>query len=58
MHNGFFGRYHLIDQVVVAIVVQPYRQELKCSRRAPGCFTLIGDMAPLAERHSNEVAYV
>ncbi len=28
----------------------------KCSRRVPGCFTLIGDKAPPAARDSSEVA--
>ncbi len=32
------------------------RQKLKCSRWAPGYFTLIGDKAPPAARNSSEVA--
>ncbi len=38
------------------VVVWAQRQELKCSRRAPGYFSLIGDKAPPAARDSSEVA--
>ncbi len=43
---------------VVAVAVQAQRRELKCSRRAPGYFTLIGDKAPPAASDSSEVAHV
>ncbi len=42
--------------VVVVVVVYAQRQELKCSRRAPGYFTLIGDKAPPAARDRSKVA--
>ncbi len=51
------GAYaHRLDATVAVVVVQAYRQELKCSRRAPGYFTLIGVMAPRIARDSSEVA--
>ncbi len=40
----------------VDVVVGAERQELKCSRLAPGYFTLNGDKAPPAARDSSEVA--
>ncbi len=46
-----------IDFIVrIDVVVQAQIQEVKCSRRAPGYFTLIGDKAPPAARDSSEVA--
>ncbi len=42
--------------VVVLVVVKAQRQELKCSRRAPGYFTVIGNKVPPAARDSSEVA--
>ncbi len=42
--------------VVVVVVVYAYRQEVNCSRRAPGYFNLIRGKAPLAARDSSEVA--
>ncbi len=42
--------------VLVVVVVYAQRQELKCSRLAPGYFTLNGDKAPPAARDSSEVA--
>ncbi len=45
-----------VGVVAVVVVVQAQRQELKCSRLAPGYFTLIGDKAPPAARDSSEVA--
>ncbi len=42
--------------VVVIVVVKAYRQERKCSRLAPGYFTLNGDKAPPATRDRSEVA--
>ncbi len=40
----------------VVFVVYAFRQELKCSRRAPGYLTLAGDKAPAAARDGSEVA--
>ncbi len=41
--------------VVVVVVVNAEHQELKCSRRAPGYFTLIDDRALPASRNSSDV---
>ncbi len=38
------------------VAAQAQHQEVKCSRRAPSFFTLIGNKAPTAARDSNEVA--
>ncbi len=38
------------------VVVKAQRQGLKCSSKALGYFTLIGDKAPPAARASSEVA--
>ncbi len=40
----------------MVVVVSTWHQELKCSRKAHGYFTLIGDKAPLAARDSSDVA--
>ncbi len=37
-------------------IVNALRQELNCSRVAPGYFTLIGDKVPPSPRDINEVA--
>ncbi len=51
-----FIRQSYLDAARVNVhVVQAQRQELNCSRRVPGCFTLIGDRAPPAARDSSEV---
>ncbi len=51
--NGL-GNNFAADSVVV-VVVEALRQGLKCSRRTPSCFTLIGDKAPPSARDSSEV---
>ncbi len=44
----------LNNQLSTAIVLAE-REELNCSRRASGYFTLIGEKAPPAARDSSEV---
>ncbi len=46
-----FQLIYLVLTSVVVVLAQ--RQEFKCSRRAPGYFTLIGDKAPPAARDSS-----
>ncbi len=41
------------DAQIFGVAAKP--QELKCSRRAPGYFTLIGDKTPPAARDSSAV---
>ncbi len=40
----------------VIVVVEALRQRVKCPRRAPGYFILIGDKASPAARDSSEIA--
>ncbi len=54
--NGLGNNFSADGVVAVVVVVFALRQGLKCSRRAPSCFTLIGDKAPPAARDSSEVA--
>ncbi len=42
----------------IVVVIYANRQELNCSRRASGYFTIIGDKAPPATRGSSEFARV
>ncbi len=49
-------RWLVGDGEVVVAVVKAKRQDLRCSRRAPGYFTLIGDKTPPATCESSEVA--
>ncbi len=46
----------LHSQLGLLLLLLRQRQELNCSRRAPGYFTLIGEKAPPAARDSSEVA--
>ncbi len=45
-----------VELLVVVIVLKAKRQvsKLKCSRRAPGYYTLIGDKAPPATHDSSQ----
>ncbi len=43
--------------VVVVVVVKAEHEELKCSRRAPGYFTLIDDRSLPASRNNNDVPH-
>ncbi len=45
-----------VVDILVVVIVSAWRQEIDCSRRAPGYFILIGDKAPPATRDGSEVA--